>query len=565
MELLPLHFIRPWWLLAIPLAIAVPLAWRHLRRPSGDWARVCDPHLLRWLSVGEHSGKPGRLGSWAAGLVLALSALALSGPSWQRLPDASYSSMDARVLVLDLSASMLAQDLKPDRLTQVRYRLSDILAETQEGQVGMVAYAGDAYVVAPLTSDTNTIANMLPALRPDIMPMAGSRADRGMELAAELLRRSGHGSGEILLITDSVSGTTVDLAARLAVDGIVTSVLAVGTRAGAPIPSGNGFVSDASGNVVIARTLLDELRSVAEAGNGRLSRLSAETSGDLPWRAGEGEEFGLRDDGLGERWSDAGIWLVLALLPLAVLGFRRGVLFLLPLALLPGLFVSQPAQAGLWNDLWQRKDQQAQQALRDEKPGEAAGLAKDPAIAGEAWYRSGEYQRAAQQWNEVSAADAHFNRGNALAHAGDLDAAIAAYDQALSMAPEMEDALYNRALVEQLKEQQQQQQESEDQSGEGEQQEGEPTDSDQQGEAGEEDQEGQQQEGEGEPQDQESQEGQQGEQGEQQMAQAWSEEDAQAMEQWLRRIPDDPGGLLRRKFRNEHQRRGAPASEKETW
>ena len=565
MEALPIHFIRPAWLLAIPLAIAVPLLWRHLRRASGDWGRVCDAHLLRWLSVGDPGQRASGIGAWAAGLAGVIAAVALSGPSWQRLPDTSYASLDARVLVMDLSASMLAQDLKPDRLTQVRYRLSDILAETVEGQVGMVAYAGDAYVVAPLTSDTNTIANMLPALRPDIMPTAGSRADRGMELAAELLRRTGVGRGEILLISDDVDSRDIDLAARLAAEGIATSVLAVGTASGAPIPSGNGFVSDAGGNVVIARADLENLAALAQAGGGRMSRLEAGVSEGLPWRGADGEDFSLRDDASGERWKDTGPWLVLALLPLVAAGFRRGLLFCLPALLLPALFVPADAEAGWWDDLWLRRDQQAQAALREEKPGEAAGLARDPAISGEAWYRNGDYQRAAEQWQLSAEADALYNRGNALALAGDLDAAIQAYEQALERVPDMEDAVYNKALVEQLKQQQEQQ--NQDSSGEGEQSEGEPSDAEQSGESEESQDAENAEEGENsdEAQEDEGQQGEAGEQGRDPMSQAWTEEDAQAMEQWLRRIPDDPGGLLRRKFRNEHQRRGAPKDERESW
>jgi Ca-activated chloride channel family protein len=160
----------------------------------------------------------------------------------------------------------------------------------------------------------------------------------------------------------------------------------------------------------------------------------------------------------------------------------------------------------------------------------------------------------------VQDADGHFNKGNALAQAGELDAALAAYDQALEANPEMEDALFNRALVEQVKNQQQQEQDSE---GEGDPGEGQP---DQEGQEGEpQEQEGEQQ-GEGEPQESEQQSEQEGEAGQQQdLAEAWTEEDAQAMEQWLRRIPDDPGGLLRRKFRNEHQRRGAPQDEQQKW
>jgi Ca-activated chloride channel family protein len=396
------HFIRPAWLLAVPVAVLLPLAWRHFRRPSGDWARVCDPHLLRWLSVGRQSERPGRLGAWLAALIMLLTTVALAGPSWQQLPDVSFSARDARVLVLDLSASMQAEDLRPSRLTQARYRLSDMLAETREGQMGLVAYAGDAYVVSPLTSDMNTIANMLPALQPDIIPVAGSRADRGLEFAAELLERAGTTRGEILLVTDSADASDAQTAAELARQGITTSVLGVGTADGAPIPSGAGFLADASGNVVIARLDTAALSRVAEAGGGRYSVLAAGKDQDSPWRAADGSEFSLRDDAMGERWKDSGPWLVLFLLPAVAAGFRRGMLFLLPLLVLPGILATGPARAGVWDDLWQSRDRQAEQALRADDSEAAVGLAESPELLGEAWYRSGDFGRAEQAW---SAAD----------------------------------------------------------------------------------------------------------------------------------------------------------------
>lgn len=565
MDWLPIHFIRPAWLLALPICVALPLLWRHLRRPSGDWARVCDPHLLRWLSVGEAANNRKGFGAWFAGLAILVATLALAGPSWQQLPDVSFSARDSRVIVLDLSQSMLAEDLKPNRLTRVRYRLSDLLAESVEGQVGMVTFAGDAYVVAPLTNDTNTVANMLPALRPDVVPVAGSRADRGLELAAELLRRNGTPGGEILLVSDDAEDRDAALAAILAEEGMVVSVLAVGTSAGAPIPSGSGFVTDSDGAVVIARAGFSRLEAVALAGGGRMTVLDGSVGDESPWFSGEGTDFALRDDSASDRWADTGPWLLLLLLPLVAMGFRRGLLFSVALLLTPVvlLMAPLPAEASLWDDLWQRKDQQAQQALQEDAPGQAASLARDPSIAGEAWYRAGEYQRAAGSWSAVDEAGDWYNRGNALALAGELDAAINAYDQALQRQPEMEDALYNKALIEQLK--QQQEQESESEEGEGEQSEGEPQESEQEGEQENAQSEGSEQSQESESEETEQGEGQEGEQQEQEMAQAWSEEDAQAMEQWLRRIPDDPGGLLRRKFRNEHQRRGAPPDERKTW
>jgi len=556
---LPLHFIRPLWLALLPLAVILPLLWSRLRRPSGDWGKICDNHLLRWLSVGNAAAKSSRFGPWLAGLVWLIAALALAGPSWQKLPDSSFSSRDARVLVLDLSLSMLAEDLKPNRLTQAHFRLSDMLDDTLEGQTGLVSYAGDAFVVSPLTSDTNTIRNMLPALRPDVIPISGSRPDRALELAAELLKRSGMPRGEILLIADSGSRAAANIAGNLAKQGIFTSVLAVGTLQGAPIPSGDGFVSDSKGNIVVARLQRDALQSIASAGGGKYSELTVGSTENSPWAAVEGGEFARKDDALGERWKDAGPWLVLVLLPLVAFSFRRGLLFVLPLLILPGLLMSTDAKAGLWEDLWASKDQQAQAALKQQRAADAAVLARDPAIAGEAFYRSGDFASAGQAWSQLDQSDSHYNRGTAMAQAGKFEAAIAAYDAALALDPEMEDAAFNRKLVEQMK-QEKEKQEQKDSEGE--------SSDEQSGDESEQSEEGEDQQ-DGEQGDEESDKQKEGEESaepaESEMAQNWSEEDAQAMEQWLRRIPDDPGGLLRRKFRNQHQRRGAPADESETW
>ena len=134
------HFIRPGWLLLLPLAVLLPWAWRRSRRAAGDWSRVCDPHLLRWLSVDKAGADLPGGRRWLAGLALLLVILALAGPSWQKLPDISYSARDARVVVLDLSRSMLAEDLRPNRLTRARFRLADLLMQTAEGQVGLGAH-----------------------------------------------------------------------------------------------------------------------------------------------------------------------------------------------------------------------------------------------------------------------------------------------------------------------------------------------------------------------------------------------------------------------------------------
>jgi Ca-activated chloride channel family protein len=560
-ELSLFHFLRPGWLWLLPLAIAIPWMWRWLRRPSGDWARVCDPHLLRWLSVGSASAKKRNSGVVIAGLGLLISILALAGPSWVKLPDASFTARDARVIALDLSNSMLAGDLKPDRLTQARYRLADLLGGTTEGQVGMVAFAGDAFVVSPLTNDMNTIANLLPALRPDIIPVEGSRADRALELAATLIKRAGTSVGEVLLVTDSGNDRTAAVARKLRDEGIFVSVLAVGTPEGAPIPKGGGFLADNSGNVVIARVDTETLRTIATAGGGSINTLNAVGNSQDPWADRDSSAFERREEALEERWQDAGPWLVLLLIPILLAGFRRGLLFTFAVGLVPVLTPS-PVQAGWWDDLWQRRDQQAWHALEQQQPALAAALAQDPGIAGEGAYRAGDYEGAARSWAGLDSADDYYNRGNALALQGDFDNAIAAYENALQLEPDMHDAIYNKNVIEKLKQEQQQQQQ---QQGEGEQDESQDQESQPSDQTEGEQQEGEQQEGEQESESEQQEGEREAERQQREIQEAWSEEDAQAMEQWLRRIPDDPGGLLRRKFRNEYLRRGEQESEEQTW
>ncbi len=565
MNLLGLFWIRPYWLLLLPLIVLT--VWMLSRRlgVSGDWVKVCDRHLLRWLVGDGAQGRRRRWVWWLLAFGLCLAAAALAGPSWQQTPSNSLSARLGRVIAVDLSRSMMAQDVKPNRLAQARFKLRDMLEAIDEGQVGLVAYGGRPFVVSPMTTDTQTIAGMVPALTPDIIPAGGSRADRAMLKAAELLEQAGFAQGDILLITDTASREDVSVAADLARRDYRVSVLAVGSEQGAPIPAANGFVKDAAGNIVVASVDTGALRRVARAGDGDFELLKAGETDLNSLLSAAGDRFTDRDDALAARWQDQGYLLLLLLLPLAALAFRRGWLLLLPMVLLP----VAPSQAAEWEDLWLRSDQRAQKALRLEQHRQAAELAESPAIRGEALYRGEDYQQALQTWSAVDSADGFYNRGNALAHLGEYEQAIAAYDEALKRQPDMEDALTNKALIEQLLQQQQaeQQADQEQQDQQDQQQSGqEDSQSDtQQSSDQQEPQESEQQDSEQQQENESEEQQSEARQQMQAMAENWSEEDEQAMEQWLRRIPDDPGGLLRRKFLLQHQRSGNDDREAQQW
>lgn len=334
------HFLRPWWLLALlPLALLLRRI-RWLRGTDHAWLKACDAHLLPYLLL-HHPGGAGWLAVGLLGLGWLLAVLALAGPTWSKQPQPVFHRLDGRVIVLDLSPSMLAEDLKPSRLSRARFKIADILRRSEEGQTGLVAFAGDAFVVSPLTQDADTITALLPALDPAIMPVPGSRTELGLRKAADLLKQAGFTQGAILLVADGSSGQRALAAARTLVkEGFRVSVLAVGSAEGAPIPRpGGGFVEDRSGNLVVSQLDSAALRELAAAGAGHYAELRTDNT-DLDWLLSQDTllttmnvEREQRETAL---WREQGSWLVLLLLPVAALAFRRGWLLglLLPLCLL---------------------------------------------------------------------------------------------------------------------------------------------------------------------------------------------------------------------------------------
>ncbi|HET6431582.1 VWA domain-containing protein [Dyella sp.] len=441
------HFLRPWWLLAL---CALPLAlWSLSRADRGvrELARVVDAELLPHLLSGKAASRG------ASGVLLGLgwllAALALAGPTWSRQPQPLYAERAAQVVAVSMSQRMLARDLAPSRLDRARYKARDLLAANQSGQNALIAFAGEAFVVAPLTSDAASLNELLDALSPDTMPTEGDNASQAIEKGVALISQAKAGGGSLVLITDRVDGAAAAAAQKARAQGVQVSVLGVGTRTGGPVPlGGGGFLRDARGNLELARRDDGALRAVATAGGGRfvaitanhddIDALHAQLRGD-----GTSAAAGAADS---QQWQDRGPWLLLPLLLVVALGFRRGWLMVLPLACLP--LLPGTAHADGWQDLWQRPDQQAARALRQGDAATALKLAQDPALRGAAAYRRGDYARAERALAGLPGSDAQYNLGNALARQQRYKEAIGAYDRALARDPHNADALANKRAVE---------------------------------------------------------------------------------------------------------------------
>ncbi len=578
------HFLRPEWFWAlIPSALFFALLWR-LQQQNSNWMTTISAELLPHL-LDEGSQQKRHhiviiiLFAWL------ITIIALAGPTWSKLPQPVHQREDALVIIMDLSLSLYATDLKPSRLIYAQRKLTDILHSRKEGQTALIVYSGDAHVVSPLTDDTATIIAMVPALAPNIMPSYGSNAIAGAETALKLMKDAGVAHARILLITDELLEKDLKPVASLfAGDNTDLAILGIGTKDGAPIPTREGgFLKDNNGGIVVAQLNTGTLQSLANKTGGRYI-LSSISDQDikflLPDTVFKGNTRQIEREF--DIWQEQGHWLVLLLLPIMLLSFRRGWLLSLFFAF---SIVPDRAEAFEWQDLWQNKNQRGEKAFNKGDHQQAAELFKSQDWRASAQYRAGDYQAAAQSYGLNDNAQSNYNRGNALAKAGQIDPAIKAYERALELDPQMSDAIENKALLEQMKQEQesqdqdQQQNEDSEQSSQDEQnqsqqnsdqskeksedqssqeqqsdqnqqsqsdeQQNSEQDSEQQAQQSEDEKRQQQENQDKDPTDAESEQQSQAQQSEQEPLDT---EQQQALEQWLRRVPDDPGGLLRRKF-----------------
>lgn len=580
------HFLRP-----IMLLLFIPflglLIWMFCKKTQSTiWNKVCSKDLLPYVLTQKSTQH--YFPSILFFLLGSLLITALAGPSWQLLPQPLFKTQSGLVITLDLSPAMNAEDIKPSRLQRALYKLDDLLTMRKEGQTALIVFSDESFVVTPLTDDVATIKSLLSVLETKIMPTTGHQVDKALIKASELLTQAGLPQGSILLVTSELSKAEMEKSIEIAKQkGLQISVLGVGSDAGALIPlQEGGFLKDERGSLLHSKLSKENLSFLANSTHGSYATISNDDR-DLNELA---KKFTSIDSADSEdpievkqnQWHDQGYLLVLAALPLALLFFRRGML-LFPLLLMPHF-----AHADTWSDLWKTPDQQAQQCFQNEQFQEAKERFQNSDWQAATNYRLEDYAAAAELYQQNQSADGLYNYGTAKAKAGDLKSALEAYNKALELQPDHEDALYNKSVIEKFNQQQQQNQkdksDQKDQSDQSEQsdqsdksdksdqkdqsdqkdnsnengQSDKKDKSDQKEETGQQNEEKNSEEMQQEYRNKIEKEMQEKEEQEQKkrepsvVQEPPKDEQKQMDERMLERINDDPGGLLRRKFQQQY-------------
>ncbi|RCU48899.1 tetratricopeptide repeat protein [Corallincola holothuriorum] len=480
------HLLRPFWLLSLlPLPLVIWWLWRQNFANSG-WQKLVHPDLLKRLITDDSPAHKGWL--WLLSAIWCLLTLAMAGPSWYQVQTPLSAAPNGRVLIMDMSLSLLATDLKPNRLVQARYKAMDLLDGWQEGDTGLISFAGDAYVLSPLTSDINNLKTMIPALDPSIMPAMGSRPDKAVALAIELLTSAGYQKGQLFLIGDEIRPGQQQRIQALLGDRFELSILGVGTPNGGPIRMPDGsLLKMVDGELPVPTLEENTLRKASQNSGGQYIRIRSD---DLDIKSllaiSQGDSQTAQTvDGEVWQWHDSGYWLVLLLLPLALSAFRRGLLILL--LGVPILLPAPQVKADWLPDALKSDDQLAAESFANGDYAKAAATFDNDAWRAASLYKAGQYEEAAAIYAEFDDAINHYNRGNALAMSQQYQEALDAYNRALELDPELANAATNRQRIMDLMEDNPDQSQGESGDGNDESQQGQPGDEqqEQQGQPGE--------------------------------------------------------------------------------
>jgi Ca-activated chloride channel homolog len=459
MDLNHFHFAHPLWLwggLAIPLMWILFFLFYEIRCSSHRLEKFIDSHLLPHLLL-NHSNRKSSLWKtlflWS--IVWSCLNLALAGPRWNFREMETFSRNQSLVILLDLSESMNATDIKPSRLIRAKQKIEDFVNLSRGVKIGLIAFAADPHMITPVTDDKETLLHLLPSLDTDLVYLKGSRLTSALDMASNMLEVEPGHSKALLVISDGgfEDASAITTAKKLAEKGIAIHVMGVGTIEGAPLQDHEGSLIKKNGIPIISKLEKERLGEINKAGNGHY--LEAHYSddnesmilNDLKKHADVKMEIGKKN----RFWDERFYLFIFPVLPIILWWFRRGVVFVIALFLFTPAF---DTEAVTMQDYFKNTEEIGREALDEGDYEKAINAFQDPYRKGVACYKAGNFPEAEKFFSQSSrldvASNATYNLGNCLVQQQKLKEAIVAYEDVLKKWPDHIKAKENLDLVKKM-------------------------------------------------------------------------------------------------------------------
>jgi Ca-activated chloride channel homolog len=440
-----LWFLRPQWFWAfIPVAL-IALFFLLSQQRQSKWKQSFAKHLLPYLTI-KGSNKQFILPKFLLLVLLSLMIISATGPTWEQIERPGNKTEAVLVVLLDLSRSMLAEDIQPNRIERAKLKIKDLFNSAPNVKTALIAFAGTAHTVVPFSKDYRTVSRQMEALTPSIMPIQGSNISEALDLADTLLSKIVAPS-TILLVTDNIQLETIDRLNRTASKTHV-EIMAIGTPNGATIPSGRGVLKDKSGNTIIPRLDIVALNSIGQIENVNIVTITLDDSdvNILANHIRRNLEFIIDPENAEEEWKDTGYWLLFPITFICLFWFRRGWLVHWCWIL---LFMSSCSDGNDLRvaDLFFTKNQQGQRLYKQGEKELAAERFESGDWKGYTYYEMGNLEAAAEAYSQNVSANGFYNLGIVYTKLGDLESAQQAFNTAAELDPELTQAKKNLTMV----------------------------------------------------------------------------------------------------------------------
>jgi len=444
-------FENPYWLLLILTAPAAYFLLKALYKKVDFFNKQIEvfadkkllPHLV--TNYSPLTSIKNKILLWS--LLWIFACFTLAGPRWGYEEMETYNSNSSLVILLDLSNSMNASDVKPSRMVRAKQEIEDILRLKDPGvKIALIGFSATPHLITPLTFDTKTIINLLPYIDSSLVSLEGSDLSAAIQMVNKLLKDNNSYSKSALVMSD---GGFDDFSKDVSSD-ISLSFMGFGTRNGAPIPNNKGNFLKNNGQIVIDKLQDQKMRDMVNNG-GRyiaanfLDNDSKEILSLIKIQHEKAQKE--KNDKLIYYNEVFYIPLSLMMIAMMIIFFKRGAV--ISLAIL-WLIFPNPAQANIFLN----KQQQARKAYNQKDYETAIEKFDDNYQKGVAQYRAGQYDRAEESFTNSTNVKGKYNLGNAFFKQRKFDRAIDAYEQALELNPGDKDAQHNLRLAKQLLKQQ---------------------------------------------------------------------------------------------------------------